>query len=144
MFFPEFGNPKSTVVLCLSYKFRHNTFWFKNTLYQHKPQIAQTNLFVINIEKGSGERYNTLVNFPRNGTQEWHPAMAPQHGTQQWPPSNETQQWHSAMAPSNGTQQWHPSNGSHPSNGTQQWHAALASNGTQQWHRAMAPSSSCT
>ena len=116
-------------------------------LYQHRPQISQTNLCVINVQKGSkrcsGERCNTLVNF----FSQWHPAIAPQ----QWhtaAPSNGIQPWHPtmapsngtpAMAPSNGTQQWHPSNGTPamaPSNGTP---ASAMAPAPQHWHRAMAP-----
>ncbi len=91
----------------------------KKKLYQHRPQIAQANLCVINIEKGATGNGVTLRSiFPRNGTQQWHPSMAPSNG-------------HPAMAPSNGIQRWAPHNG------TQQWHRAMAP--TPVWHPAMAP-----
>ena len=111
----------------------------KKELYQHRPQVAQANLCVISIGKGAAENGVTLRSiFPRNGTQRWHPSMAPSNG-------------HPAMAPnvnSNGTQQWHPMAPSIETH-TQQWHLAMSpsngtpalapSNGTQQWHPAMAP-----
>ena len=43
-------------------------------VYQHRPQIAQANLCVINVEKGAAENGVTLRSiFSRNGTQQWHP-----------------------------------------------------------------------
>ena len=49
-------------------------------LYQHRPQIAQANLCVINVEKGPAENGVTLWSiFSRNGTPR---AMAPSNGTQ--------------------------------------------------------------
>ena len=100
--------------------------FFLNKLYQHRPQIAQANLCVINVEKGAAENGVTLWSIvlaiaPSNGTPAWHPAIVNSASIQQW--------WHPAMAP----QQWHPAMA--PSNGNQQWHP-------QQWHRAMAPSKS--
>ena len=50
----------------------------KKKLHQHRPQIAQANLCVIDVEKGAAENGVTLWSIlSRNGTQQWHPAMAP-------------------------------------------------------------------
>ena len=161
--------------LCSSTFLRGVIFWsFKSfllpcsnpsnqKLYQHRPQLAQTNLRVINVEKGAAENGVTLWSiFSRNGSQQWHPsngteqwhptwtppklvasiqqchpAMASSHGTQQGHPSNGTEQWHPAMAPNVNSAKvgWYPAMA--PSNGIQPWHR---SNGTQQWHPSMAPS----
>ena len=107
-----------------------------------------------------------VITTPRHLTT-WHPAMAPDHGTQQWHHAQSVkvchnhsppQQWHpapsngilphgthhgiQAMAPYHGTQQWHHVQSVASSNGTQQrhlttWHPAMAS--MQQWHRTMTP-----
>ena len=123
----------------------HQTNSNKFKLYQHRPQIAQANLCVINPEKSAAENGVTLCSIyfamvSRNGT---HAAMASSHGTQQWHPAMAPQQWHPAMAPSNGNEQWRPSNG------TEQWRPAMAPNvnslklvaSIRQWHPAMASSS---
>ena len=93
------GPCRPTRALCLG-------FGASQKIYQHRHQIAQANLCVINIETGAAENGVTLWSiFPRNGTQQLHrenPAMAPQHGTQAMAPrkpSNGTPAWHPAMAP---------------------------------------------
>ena len=101
-------------------------------LYQHRPQIAQANSCVINVEKDAAE----------NGASLW--PIFSRNGTQQWLSRNGIQQWHLAMALAS-IQPWHPQPW-HPSNGTpamapQQWHPAVApSNGTDGTTPAMAPS----
>ena len=101
-------------------------------LYQHRPQIAQANLCVINAEKSAAENGVTLWSiFSRNGLSQWHAAMAPamasSNATEQWRPSNGTKQWRPAMAPNvnpakvvASIRQFHPAMAS--SQGPQQWH----------------------
>ena len=118
---------------------QHIVTILKNSeLYQHRPQIAQANLSVINIEKGAAENGVTLRSiFHRNGTQQWHRAMAPSNGTPAWHPAMATQQWHPTWTPPKlvaSFQQWHPAMA--PSHATPQWHPAMA---PQQWHPAMTP-----
>ena len=63
----------------------------------HKPICVLS--CVINVEKGATENGVTLWSiFSRNGTQQWHPSMAPSNGTQQYP-AMAPKQWHRAMAP---------------------------------------------
>ena len=44
-------------------------------LYQHRPQIAKTNFWVINVKEKCPPNHSTL---------QWHPAMAPRPLPQSW------------------------------------------------------------
>ena len=94
---------------------------------------------------------------------QWHPAMAPCNGTQQWQHVHCTQQWHqvrslkvgrhprplpqSWSSPHHSTLQWHPAMA--PSNGTTSTPPKLVvtlplNHSTLQWHPTMAPSNGTT